>query len=111
MGRATDPTRSSANEIESDKQAAEQRGFTGTPSFLIGKTGGTMGKLEYSSLDRTGWVDEAIEKLLQAPSAMSARALRTTLIVLTTIGLGVAGYLSYVHYSGAAPVCAIKGNS
>lgn len=41
---------------------------------------------------------------------MSARALRTTLIVLTTIGLGVAGYLSYVHYSGAAPVCSIKGN-
>ncbi len=41
---------------------------------------------------------------------MSARALRTTLIVLATIGLGWATYLTYVHYSGAAPVCSLKGN-
>ncbi len=32
------------------------------------------------------------------------------MIVLTTIGLGVAAYLTYVHYSGATPVCSIKGN-
>jgi len=32
------------------------------------------------------------------------------MIALTTIGLGVAGYLTYVHYSGATPVCSIKGN-
>lgn len=41
---------------------------------------------------------------------MSARALRTILIVLATIGLGVAGYLTYVHYSGTTPLCSIKGN-
>src|SRR5271165_796137 len=41
---------------------------------------------------------------------MSGRALRTTMIVLTTIGLGVAAYLTYVHYSGATPVCSLKGN-
>jgi uncharacterized membrane protein len=32
------------------------------------------------------------------------------MIALATIGLGVAAYLTYVHYSGAAPVCSIKGN-
>jgi uncharacterized membrane protein len=41
---------------------------------------------------------------------MSARALRTTLIVLATIGMGWAAYLTYVHYSGEAPVCSLKGN-
>ena len=32
------------------------------------------------------------------------------MIVLTVIGLGVAGYLPYVHYSGVTPPCSIKGN-
>jgi uncharacterized membrane protein len=41
---------------------------------------------------------------------MSQRALRTTMIVLATIGLGVASYLTYIHYSGAEPLCSIKGN-
>lgn len=41
---------------------------------------------------------------------MSSRALRTTLIVLAAIGVGLAGYLTYVHYSGTVPPCSIKGN-
>jgi len=41
---------------------------------------------------------------------MSARTLRTVLIVLAAIGFCLAGYLTYVHYSGATPVCSIKGN-
>jgi len=32
------------------------------------------------------------------------------MIVLASIGLCVAAYLTYVHYSGATPVCSIKGN-
>jgi uncharacterized membrane protein len=32
------------------------------------------------------------------------------MIVLAAIGLGVAGYLTYVHYSGITPPCSIKGN-
>jgi uncharacterized membrane protein len=36
---------------------------------------------------------------------MSSRALRITMIVLTTIGLGVASYLTYVHYADINPVC------
>ena len=54
-----------ANEVESDKQAANNQGFTGTPSFLIGKTGGPAHKLEYSSLTEPTSFDEAIEKLLK----------------------------------------------
>jgi len=41
---------------------------------------------------------------------MSTRALRLTMIVIATIGLGIATYLTYVHYSGEAPLCSLKGN-
>jgi uncharacterized membrane protein len=41
---------------------------------------------------------------------MSARALRITMIVLSTIGLAVASYLTYVHYSGHPPVCTAGGS-
>ncbi len=41
---------------------------------------------------------------------MSARALRIALLVFAVVGLGWASYLTYVHYSGATPVCSIKGN-
>ena len=45
-----------AEQVTADAQAANLEGFTGTPSFLIGKTGGTLGKLENPPLDRTGRV-------------------------------------------------------
>ncbi len=41
---------------------------------------------------------------------MSARALRMTMIGLTALGLGVASYLTYVHYSGIQPVCTAGGS-
>jgi uncharacterized membrane protein len=41
---------------------------------------------------------------------MSSRTLRITLTVLTVIGLGVASYLTYVHYSGIKPVCTAGGS-
>ncbi len=41
---------------------------------------------------------------------MSARALRTTLIALAALGVALAGYLTYLHYSGTTPPCSIKGN-
>jgi protein-disulfide isomerase len=56
-----------ANEIASDAQAANNNGFTGTPSFLIGRSGGAMTKLEYtSSPSDPTFVDEAVEKILKA---------------------------------------------
>jgi uncharacterized membrane protein len=36
---------------------------------------------------------------------MSPRILRLVMLLLTTVGLGVASYLTYVHYSGAPPLC------
>src|SRR6202049_2006445 len=41
---------------------------------------------------------------------MSARTLRITLTALTVAGLGVAGYLTYVHYAGINPVCTAGGS-
>jgi uncharacterized membrane protein len=40
---------------------------------------------------------------------MSARALRITMIVLTVIGLGVATYLTVIHYAGIKPLCGRNG--
>jgi protein-disulfide isomerase len=54
------------NAITSDAQAANNAGFNGTPSFLIGKSGATMQKLEYSSLTDPSSFNAAIEQLLKA---------------------------------------------
>jgi protein-disulfide isomerase len=53
-----------ANEVESDAQAANQAGFTGTPSFLIGRTGGPFTELKAESFTETAPYEAAIEKLL-----------------------------------------------
>ena len=41
---------------------------------------------------------------------MSARSLRITLGALSVAGLGIAGYLTYVHYAGIKPVCTAGGS-
>ncbi|HEV2922942.1 MAG TPA: vitamin K epoxide reductase family protein [Solirubrobacteraceae bacterium] len=41
---------------------------------------------------------------------LSRRGLKITMIVLTVIGLGVASYLTYVHYSGIKPACSLGGS-
>ena len=40
---------------------------------------------------------------------MSARALRITLVALTLLGVGVATYLTYIHYAGIKPLCGRNG--
>lgn len=54
------------NSITEDAQSANNNGFTGTPSFLIGKTGGSMEKLEYTSLTDPASFNAAIEKQLKS---------------------------------------------
>jgi protein-disulfide isomerase len=53
------------NTITTDAQAANNAAFTGTPSFLLGKTGGQMAKLEYSSLKDSSSFESAINSLLK----------------------------------------------
>jgi protein-disulfide isomerase len=55
-----------AQEVSADAEAAANAGFNGTPSFLIGHSGGTMKKLEYQSPEDPTFVNEAVEKLLKA---------------------------------------------
>ena len=38
------------------------------------------------------------------------RRLRLAAIVLALVGLGVAAYLTYIHYEGIKPVCGLGGN-
>jgi len=40
---------------------------------------------------------------------MSERYLRFAVAVLALIGAGIAGYLTYTHFSGGAPVCLTGG--
>jgi protein-disulfide isomerase len=54
-----------ANEIAGDARAAENAGLTGTPSFLIGASGGAMNG--FSPSDPTSF-DAAIEGLLKGPA-------------------------------------------
>jgi protein-disulfide isomerase len=53
-----------ATQVATDAQEANNVGFTGTPSFLIGTTGGAMKKIETSLTDPTAF-NEAIESLLK----------------------------------------------
>ena len=62
----TATTRSSTTQITTDAQAANNAGFTGTPSFLIGKTGGTLHEARIQLADRPGAFESAIEKLLKS---------------------------------------------
>jgi protein-disulfide isomerase len=53
-----------SEQVTRDAQAANQQGFTGTPSFLIGKTGGPLAKLENPNLEDPSDFESAINKLL-----------------------------------------------
>jgi protein-disulfide isomerase len=53
-----------AEQVTRDAQAANQQNFTGTPSFLIGKTGQSLSKLETDDLEHATDFESAINKLL-----------------------------------------------
>jgi protein-disulfide isomerase len=53
-------------QLEEDATVAANNGFKGTPSFLVGKTGGTLEKYEPSSLTESAPFDQKIEQLLKA---------------------------------------------
>lgn len=38
---------------------------------------------------------------------MSDRVLHRALLLLTFVGIGIAGYLTYIHYKGLDPICAV----
>ncbi len=42
---------------------------------------------------------------------MTNRTLRIAMIAIATVGLGVASYLTYVHYSGEPPLCSTTHNT
>jgi protein-disulfide isomerase len=55
-----------SNQVTADAQAANNAGFTGTPSFQLGKTGGTLEKFEPGSFTEASPYEAAIEKLLKS---------------------------------------------
>jgi len=50
--------------LEADKEEAVQHGFEGTPSFLLGKTGGPLSVLRVSTVTDPSPYEEGINKLL-----------------------------------------------
>jgi protein-disulfide isomerase len=53
-------------QIATDSQEANNQSFNGTPSFLIGKTGGTLKPYEYNSLTNPSGFYEAFEAALKS---------------------------------------------
>jgi protein-disulfide isomerase len=53
-------------QLAADSQEANNRNLTGTPSFLIGKTGQTLKRYEYSSLASPSGFEEQFESALKA---------------------------------------------
>jgi protein-disulfide isomerase len=53
------------NQVSNDAQAANNQGFNGTPSFMIGRTGAPAKKLPEVSLTDPSGFEEAIEKQLK----------------------------------------------
>jgi protein-disulfide isomerase len=51
--------------LAADSREASNEGFTGTPSFLIGRSGGPLKKYEYSSLSNASGFEEAFEAALK----------------------------------------------
>jgi protein-disulfide isomerase len=54
-----------ASQVASDGQTANSLGFTGTPSFTIGKTGGAQKKFEPASYTDPASFEAAVEKLIK----------------------------------------------
>jgi protein-disulfide isomerase len=54
-----------ASQVAADGQAANNAGFTGTPSFLLGRTGGALKKFEAASLKDPSSFNQAIEALVK----------------------------------------------
>jgi protein-disulfide isomerase len=55
-----------SNEVTADAQAAGSLGFTGTPSFELGKTGQTAAKFEPGTFSEAAPYEAAIEKLAKS---------------------------------------------
>jgi protein-disulfide isomerase len=55
-----------ATAVTTDAQAANNAGFTGTPSFLIGHSGGQLQRFEYQSLTDPSSFEATIDKLLKS---------------------------------------------
>jgi protein-disulfide isomerase len=53
-----------SEQVTRDEQAARQQGFTGTPSFMLGKSGGSAQPFTPSSLEDVSAFESAINKLL-----------------------------------------------
>jgi protein-disulfide isomerase len=53
-----------AEQITRDSQTVTQQGFTGTPSFLLGKSGGTLQQFKPESFTEPASFEAAINKLL-----------------------------------------------
>jgi len=54
-----------SNQVAADAQAANSLGFTGTPSFQLGKTGGAPQKFDAGTDSEAAPYEAAIEKLAE----------------------------------------------
>ena len=103
LARAMSPRSRGA---DASKRLFESSGFTGTPSFSLGKTGGAQKPIDTSQVDA-----RAVHgRDRSAARAMTdQRCLRLAAVGLAALGLAIAIYLTYVHYRGLKVLCLSSG--
>ena len=80
---------------------ANQYRVDSTPTILVGRRGGQL-----KAVDAV----QVRDRRRARPGVITDRHLRIGAIILALIGLGVAGYLTYVHYEEIRPVCGLGGD-
>ncbi len=86
-------------QVNKDTQAAAAQGFSATPTIVV------SGPQEPGQADREPGDLPAAPVGDQVGVVNASARIRRGMLVLSVIGLGVAIYLTYVHYSGTKPAC------
>ena len=92
--------------LERADSDATRLGVNAAPYFTVAKAGGQprvigSGVLSHAKLKA------ALEIGITAPPARRFTAARPLSVAVALVGLGIASYLTVVHYAGGEPVCAI----
>ena len=91
--------------IEEAAADAEADGISGTPSFLLGETGGELQRAG-DLVPGAGGVPHGHRR---AAPRVNDRPLRIAVAALALLGTGIAAYLTYAKYADATIACATGG--
>ncbi len=91
--------------IDAAATEANEKGIDSTPSFLLGKTGGSLERVQprLARRRRPPRADRGPAELV------TETRLRRAIAIVALVGVAIAGYLSYVRFIGELPACKTGG--